>query len=94
MGLFADAYWTLKGKRQTSTWGLLYGIQSEVEADFEQEEQETLTEFICQRCGCTEAELLDILYRSMSSGLKLLDMPKKVTPRATGEYKEKINKNS
>ena len=82
--LFGEAYWTLKGKRQTSTWGLLYNIQEEVEEDFENEEEGALVEFICQRCGCTEAELFGILYSSITEWTVLLDMKKKRTPSPVG----------
>lgn len=57
-----EAYYQLKGKRQINTWGLLRGISKQVEEDVESAEQKKLTEFICQRCGCTEGELYSVLF--------------------------------
>lgn len=74
MTLFEEAYFTLKNKRQTSTWGLLYNISDEVENDFEEEETYSLVNFICQRCGCTEGELLDMVYGYMNKDRVLFDI--------------------
>lgn len=53
---------TLKGKRQINTWGLLRGLAKKVDEDIERTEERKLTEFICQRCGCTEGQLRKMLY--------------------------------
>lgn len=53
---------TLKGKRQINTWGLFRGLNKDVDEDIEKSEEKKLTDFICQRCGCTEGELKKLLY--------------------------------
>jgi hypothetical protein len=60
-----EAYITLKGRRQINTWGILRkqlreeDIEAEAMAD---DSEKKLTDFICQRCGCTEAELKGMLF--------------------------------
>jgi hypothetical protein len=76
MTLFEEAYYTLKGKRQTSTWGILYGITEEkISEDMKNENEEDLIEFICQRCGCTRGTLIDLIYREIGANI-LLDIKK------------------
>jgi len=75
--LFSEAHRVLKGKRQTSTWGLLYGLAKEVEADMKEENDKKVKDFICQRCGCTEGTLMQILYETLSKdGTILYDIPR------------------
>lgn len=58
-----EAYWTLKGKRQTNTWGLLRGLNKEVDKELEKDiDEKKLADFICQRCGCDEYELQTSIY--------------------------------
>lgn len=68
-----EAYFNLKGVRQMNTWGLLYGLSAKVEEDLETLNEKKLTEFICQSCGCTEGELVRLMY---SDNLSLIDLPR------------------
>lgn len=67
-----EAHRTLKGVRQMNTWGILYGLAAQVEKDIEELGEKKLTEFICQRCGCTEGQLRKLLY---SDNLDIIDLP-------------------
>ena len=89
MDFFKEAYWTMKGKRQTSTWGLLFGINEKQIAQDMKEDVEKKVDFICQRCGCTEGTLIDMLYRSVGDSL-LLDIPKEKGKKITSSAKEVI----
>lgn len=65
--MLAEAWYVLKGVRQVNTWGVLRGIGKQIEDEIEREsdvqgQKKKLTEFVCQRCGCTEGELVSILY--------------------------------
>lgn len=68
MGLYKNtemlgkAVMSLKGKRQINTWGLLRGLSKEVEDLENTWEEKKLTTFVCSKCGCTEGELLKMLY--------------------------------
>lgn len=77
---FKEAYYTLKGKRQVSTWGLLYNIESEVDEAFEKESYQQLKDFVCQSCGCTEGELMETLYFSLNDTI-LFDIHKNFNNR-------------
>jgi len=70
--LFEELYRTLKNKRQVSTWGLLHGIK-DAEKDTGSKSEQDMIEFICQRCGCTEAQLLSVLYGQVAKK-NLMDM--------------------
>lgn len=61
-----EAWMNLKGKRQVNTWGLLRGLSKQVEEDMLHIEEKKLTEFICQRCGCTEGQLESIMYNELA----------------------------
>ena len=87
--LFEDLYTTLKNKKQTSTWGLLYGLKSKVDEDFKKETVSSLMNFICQKCGCTEGELKMIL--SDTSEI-LYDVPRQMekgSPTGIGQALKK-----
>lgn len=70
-----EAYWSLKGKKQTQTFGCLYGLAKKVEEEDKIADEKKLTEFICQHCGCTEATLEYHLY-SRLDGTVLYDIDK------------------
>lgn len=74
-----EAYCALKGKRQVNTWGLLRGLAQKAEEDFKNEDEKKLADFICQRCGCTYAELITMIYTEIPEKLILYDYkPKEV----------------
>lgn len=78
---FKEAHGVLKGKRQISTWGLLHGIRNAVEKDMENEDwdEKKLVDFICQKCGCTEATLKLMSYGALiNSGAVLYDTSAKI----------------
>lgn len=74
--LFSDLFYTLKGKRQTSSWGLLYGIGKQIDEDMKSENYEKLIDFVCQKCGFTEAELITKIYEDITEQSVLLDIKK------------------
>lgn len=69
-----EAWYTLKGKRQINTWGLLRGLSKKVDEDIEQKDEKILTEFICQRCGCTSGELKAMLFSTISDDSLFFDL--------------------
>lgn len=46
--------------RQVSTFGVMYGMDKEVEEDMENVEEKKLAQFICAKCGCTEGQIRKI----------------------------------
>lgn len=58
---FIEAYWGLKNVRQVNTFGIMRGIAKEVEKEVDKWEERKLIEFICQKCGCREGELLTLM---------------------------------
>lgn len=56
-----EMYMNLKGKRQINTSGCLRGLKKDIDKDIDTLEEKKLTEFICQKCGCTEGQLRSIL---------------------------------
>ena len=74
--LFQDVFYTLKGKRQTSTWGLMYGLGKQVDEDMKNDNYEKLIDFVCQKCGCTESELIQKIYADIGEDTVLLDLKK------------------
>jgi plasmid rolling circle replication initiator protein Rep len=75
--LFREAFNTLRGKRQTSSWGLLYNLEKEVDEDMETQDEDSVKDFICQRCGCTRGALEVILYKAITEETVLYDIPSK-----------------
>jgi len=72
--LFTELYWSLKGKKQTATWGKLHGIKDIlIENDVEKGDMASMMDFVCQRCGCTEAQLVRMIYR-VAEKKNLLDI--------------------
>lgn len=61
--MLSEAVEALKGKRQINTWGLLRGLAKEVEELEDTWEEKKLTAFVCSKCGCTEGELVKMLYK-------------------------------
>lgn len=59
-----EMYYSCKGVRQMSTWGVLYKIPREVDKMLETMDNEQITDFVCQVCGhdkCT----VEKLYKSV-----------------------------
>lgn len=70
--LLREAWSTLKGKRQINTWGILRGLAKQVEKDILEQDEKKLTDFICQYCGCNEAELKVLMWTELQD-VNLLD---------------------
>lgn len=72
-----EMYYSLKGARQMSTWGVLYKIPKEVEQSLESMSNEQIKDFVCQTCGCTEA-VLDKLHREVWQDEYIVDYSRKL----------------
>lgn len=49
-----EMYSALYGKRQYSTWGLMYAVKEMVDHDLATKSDEECKDFVCQVCGCTK----------------------------------------
>ena len=49
-----ELYSTLFGKRQYSTWGVMYAVKEMVDQDLATKTDDECKDFVCQVCGCTE----------------------------------------
>lgn len=56
-----ELYTVMKGRRQTSCWGILYGTTSRVDEEMNECGENEITDFLCTRCGCKKSEL-EMLY--------------------------------
>lgn len=72
---FSEVYWALKRRRTINTWGCFRGMSKKVDIDMEQIEQKKLEQFICSKCGCTEAELKYYLLK-YSDNVIFYDCPR------------------
>lgn len=50
----AELYTSTQGKRQYSTWGLMYAVKEMVDQDLATKSDQECKDFVCQVCGCTE----------------------------------------
>lgn len=50
-----------KGRHFISSWGLLYGLNKQVDELLEQTSADVIKEKVCEICGCTEFELEHVL---------------------------------
>lgn len=63
----------LKGRRQISCWGILYGTSEKVDKEMDEKSENEIESFTCSVCGCTEAKMEEI-YQESEDYIESLDM--------------------
>ena len=71
----------MKGRRQISCWGNLYGISKKVEREFDEDSEGAIETFLCKACGYTMADYLEI-YDSTGKNWQDTNL--------TGDYSEVV----
>lgn len=84
-----ELYYSLKGSRQISTWGVLYKIPREVDRALDSLSDEQITDFVCQVCGCTKGTL-EKLHHDVWQDEYIVDYSQKTPQDISPERVEKI----
>lgn len=90
----SELYTALSGKRQYSTWGVMYAVQEAVDADMNNKSDNDVEEFICQACGCTKFTK-NSLFNAIWEDELILDysnkMPDKLFSKERIQYIKYLN---
>ena len=86
-----ELYYSLKGSRQISTWGVLYKIPREVDRALDSLSDEQITDLVCQVCGCTKGTL-EKLHHDVWQDEYIVDYSQKTPQDISPERVEKIRR--